>query len=70
MGNTGPNTLLNAGGTVHPHARGEYVITIGLFAVVLWLNYPTRGASAFLWAFGIGGLVLGYFIVSYIMFRR
>jgi len=46
------------------------IVTIGLFAVVLWLNYPTRGASAFLWAFGIAALVLGYFVVSYLMFRR
>ena len=46
------------------------LITLGLFALVLWLNYPTRGASAFLWAFGIAGLILGYFVVSYLMFRR
>lgn len=46
------------------------IITLGLFALVLWLNYPTRGTSAFLWAFGIAGLILGYFVISYLLFRR
>jgi hypothetical protein len=46
------------------------IVTIGLFAVVLWFNYPSRGASAFLWAFGIAGAVLVYFIISYYLFRR
>lgn len=46
------------------------VVTIGLFLVILWFNYPTRGASAFLWAFGIAGLILAYFIISYYLFRR
>jgi len=46
------------------------IITIGLFAVVLWANYPTRGSSAFLWAFGIAGAILGYFVISYFLIRR
>lgn len=47
------------------------IVTIGIFSVVLWLNYSTRGPSAaFLLAFGIAGAILAYFVVSYFMFRR
>lgn len=46
------------------------IITLGLFAIVLYFNYQTRGAAAFLWAFGIAGLIFGYFAISYYLFRR
>lgn len=46
------------------------VVSLGLFGVIAWTNYPTRGASAFLWAGGIGGAILAYFVLSYYLYRR
>lgn len=46
------------------------IVTLGLFGVIAWTSYPTRGASAFLWAGGIAGAILAYFVISYFLFRR
>lgn len=46
------------------------VVSIALFVIILWLRYPTHGASAFLWAFGIAGMVLAYFAVNYYFLRK
>lgn len=46
------------------------IISIALFVIILWLRYPTQGASAFLWAFGVAGIVLAYFAVSYYYLRK
>lgn len=46
------------------------VVTLGLFGVIAWTNYPTRGAAAFLWAGGIAGAILAYFVISYYLYRR
>ena len=47
------------------------IVTIGIFAVVLYTNYSTRGpTSALLWALGIAGAILAYFVISYFLFRR
>lgn len=46
------------------------IITVGLFVAVAWFSYPARGPAAFLWAAGLSGAVLVYFIISYYKFRR
>ncbi len=47
------------------------IVTIGIFGVVLYTNYSTRGPqSALLWALGIAGAILAYFVISYFLFRR
>lgn len=46
------------------------VISVGLFAVILWLRYPTEGATAFLWAFAVAGIVLAYFAINYYYLRK
>ena len=46
------------------------VVAVGLFAVILWLRYPTQGPIAFLWAFGVAGVVLAYFAINYYSLRK
>lgn len=47
------------------------IVTVGIFAVVLFTNYSSRGpTSALLWATGIAGGILAYFVISYFLFRR
>ena len=46
------------------------LITVLMFAFVMWFSYPTRGATALLWAGGLAVLILGYFTWSYFRFYR
>ena len=46
------------------------LITVLIFAFVLWYAYPSRGAGAILWSAGLAVLTLGYFALSYYRFYR
>ncbi len=46
------------------------VIIVALFIVIAWLRYPREGAVAFLWAFGVAGIVFAYFAINYYYLRK
>ena len=41
------------------------LLTVLMFAFVMWYTYPSRGPIAILWSAGLAGLILGYFAWSY-----
>lgn len=41
------------------------LLTVLMFAFVMWYTYPSRGPIAILWSAALAGLVLGYFAWSY-----
>lgn len=46
------------------------LLTVLVFAFVLWRLYPIRGNAAFLWAFGLAGLIMGWYVISYYILNR
>lgn len=46
------------------------ILTILIFAFVLWRLYPVMGNTAFLWAFGLSGAIMGWTIFSYYLLSR
>lgn len=46
------------------------ILTVLIFAFVLWRLYPIMGNTAFLYAFGLAGLIMGWTIFSYYLLTR
>jgi hypothetical protein len=46
------------------------VLTVLIFVFVLWRLYPVVGNTAFLYAFGLGGAIMGWTLFSYYLLNR
>lgn len=46
------------------------LLTILIFIFVMWYAYPTNGNIAILWALGLSGAILAYFVFSYFKLYR
>jgi hypothetical protein len=46
------------------------LLTVLIFAFVLWRLYPILGNTAFLWAFGLAAAIMGWTIFSYYLLNR
>jgi hypothetical protein len=46
------------------------IVTVLVFALIMFLLYPTRGTIAILWASLLAAAILGYFVVTYYFLNR
>ena len=46
------------------------LLTVLMFAFVMWYTYPSRGPIAIVWSAGLAVLILGYFTWSYYKLYR
>lgn len=46
------------------------LLTVLIFAFVLWRLYPILGNTAFLWAFGLAAAIMGWTVFSYYLLNR
>lgn len=46
------------------------LLTILIFAFVMWYAYPTNGNVAILWSAGLAAAIFGYFAFSYYKLYR
>jgi hypothetical protein len=46
------------------------LLTVLVFVFVLWRLYPVLGNTAFLYAFGLGGAIMGWTLFSYYLLNR
>lgn len=46
------------------------LLTVLMFAFVMWYTYPSRGPIAIVWSAGLAALILGYFIWTYYKLYR
>jgi hypothetical protein len=46
------------------------LLTVLVFVFVLWRLYPVVGNTAFLYAFGLGGAIMGWTLFSYYLLNR